>query len=131
MDEYSKASLLIKSLLVNSNSRIHLSFDIWTSPSCSAIIVVCAHFLGKDLRLHHPLIAMKEIFGYHDGEAIAEILKLVISHWEISSLQIGVFIGDNAGNVDTAIKALVRDLLPHETHSRRSRCLGHIINLAA
>ena len=25
----------------------------------------------------------------------------------------------------------MRDLLPHETHTRRSRCLGHIINLAA
>src|SRR5262249_8003097 len=32
---------------------------------------------------------------------------------------------------DTSIQALVRDLLPHETHTRRSRCLGHIINLAA
>ena len=38
--------------------------------------------------------------------------------------------GDNAGNVNTTIKALVRDLLPYKTYSRRSRYLGYIINLA-
>ena len=37
---------------------------------------------------------------------------------------------DNASNINTAIKALVRDLLSHETYTRRSRYLGHIINLA-
>jgi hypothetical protein len=131
LNDYLKAFEQVKSRLSDSNSKIHLSFDIWTSPSCSAIIAVCAHFLGKNLRLCHPLLAMKEISGHQEGEAIAEVLKSVIDQWGLRAEQLGVWVGDNAGNVDTAIKVLVRDLLPQETYSRRSRCLGHIINLAA
>jgi len=46
--------------------------------------------------------------------------------------KIGVWVGDNVGNVNTAVKALVRRFRPNESETgRRSRCCGHIINLAA
>ena len=79
-EEYLKTSLLLKSLLANSNSRIHLSFDIWTSPSSAAFISVCAHFLGKNLRLHYSLIAIREISDFYNGEAITEVIKTIISY---------------------------------------------------
>ena len=46
--------------------------------------------------------------------------------------KIGVYVGDNASNVDTAVKALVNEFHSDESEQgRRSRCCGHIINLAA
>ena len=46
--------------------------------------------------------------------------------------RVGVYVGDNAGNVDTAVEALVRRFQPNESEKgRRLRCCGHIINLAA
>ena len=48
-DEYRRARQQVKVIINASLSRIHLSFDIWTSPSCSAIVGICAHFLSPNL----------------------------------------------------------------------------------
>ena len=132
-DDYQEARQHLKSLLNQSRSRIHISFDTWTSPNCKAILGICAHFLSPSLHLRHALIGFKEIVGIHDGENLAEYVIKLILELEIND-KIGVFIGDNAGNIDTAVEAIVRRLRPSEVSNlgaRRSRCLGHIINLAA
>ena len=54
----------------------------------------------------------------------------MIQWFELEQI-LGVFIGDNAGNVDTAVKALVRRFRLDSSKGRRARCCGHIINLAA
>jgi hypothetical protein len=47
--------------------------------------------------------------------------------------RLGFFIGDNTSVNDTAIRVILGQLRPDikEPDSRRVRCLGHIINLAA
>ena len=84
------------------------------------------------MRLYHALVGFKEIRGAHDGENLAEYLIELIQELGIED-KIGVFVGDNAGNIDTAVAAVVRQFRPSEVsvNARRSRCLGHIINLAA
>lgn len=130
-DDYQEARLRLISVLAKSQSRVHISFDAWTSPSDRAILGVSAHFLSADLKLCHALIGFKEVEGIHDGENLAEYVIAVIQELKLDE-NIGVFVGDNAGNVDTAIDAIVRRLRPNEAPGlRRSRCLGHIINLAA
>src|SRR5207248_11466832 len=51
----------------------------------------------------------------------------------ISIDRLGFFMGDNASENGTAIRAIIAHLCPNEKdpNSRRVRCLGHIINLAA
>lgn len=129
-EEYQRGRQVIKSQLQLSLSRIHFSFDIWTSPACTAILGVCAHFLAPNLHLKHALIGLKEVEGAHQGETIAELVEDLI-RWFEAEQNLGVFIGDNASNVDTAIKALVRRFRLSSDKGRRSRCCGHIINLAA
>lgn len=132
-DEYQEARGRLNRVLLSSKSRVHLSFDLWTSPSCSAILGVCAHFLDSQYRLRHALLALREMEGVHSGERIGAVVGDLI---EESALQanLGVFVGDNAGNNDIAVKAIVHRFMPEEDDegsSRRVRCLGHIINLAA
>lgn len=132
-DDYQEACKQLKSVLAKSHSRIHISFDGWTSPSCKAIVGICAHFLTPGMALRHALIGFKEIAGVYDGENLAEYIIQLLIDLEINH-KYGVFVGDNAGNVDTAVSAIVRRLRPEEasnTGARRSRCLSHIINLAA
>jgi hypothetical protein len=132
-DSYQEARESLKFKLSQARSKIHLSFDIWTSPSCSAIIGICSHFVDTQYQLRHALLALKEIEGLHSGERIAEIVGDLIEESAIQA-NLGVFVGDNASNIDVAVRALVHRFLPdeeNEPHSRRSRCLGHIINLAA
>jgi hypothetical protein len=45
--------------------------------------------------------------------------------------RLGFFIADNAGNNDTCIRAICQLLDIKNPKTRRVRCLGHIINLAA
>ena len=112
-DNYQEARQRLKSLLSQSRSRIHLSFNAQTSPSYKAILGIVAHFLTPDLRLSHALVGFKEIRGTHDGENLAEYLIELIQELEIED-KFGVFIGDNAGNIDTAVKAVVRRFRPKE-----------------
>ena len=45
-----------------------------------------------------------------------------------------VYVGDNASNINTAVRFLIRRFHPKEAKNlsvRRLRCFGHIINLAA
>jgi hypothetical protein len=132
-DDYHEARKQLKSVLAKSPSRIHISFDGWTSPSCKAMLSICAHFLTPGMALRHTLIGFKEIAGAHDGENLAEYIIELLKELEINH-KFGVFVGDNVGNIDTAVSVIVRRLRPQEASNpgaRRSRCLGHIINLAA
>jgi hypothetical protein len=76
---------------------------------------------------------MKRIKGSHTGENIAEVVIPNIRAMGITQSQLGFFIADNAGPNDTAIRAILAELYPDlkDPDSRRVRCLGHIINLAA
>ena len=131
LNEYTKAQSTIKTLLARAQSRVHLSFDIWTSPSVMPILGICSHFLSPSLELNHALLGLKIIEGSHTGEAIAEIIAGVVKEFEIED-KLGVYVADNASNCDTCCRELVKRFHSNEEEgSRRSRCLGHIINLAA
>ena len=60
-----------KAILRASLSKIHLSFDVWTSPSRYAILAVVAHFLTDEGRGPHnqarPL-ALRRMRGRHGAE---------------------------------------------------------------
>jgi hypothetical protein len=129
--EYKQAQAALKTQFNMALSRIHISFDIWTSPSALPILGICAHFLSPSLHLYHPLLGLRYIEGSHTGEAIAEIIERVVKEFEIQD-KLGVYVADNASNCNSACNSLVRRLHEgEEDGSRRSRCLGHIINLAA
>jgi hypothetical protein len=131
-EDFLEARIELTSQLAIARSQIHLSFDIWTSPACRAILGVCAHFLTPNLTLSHALIGIREIEGVHNGENIASVISQVIQEFNLSD-KLGVFIGDNSGNIDTAVECLVGEFWPNEVgmETRRARCIAHIINLAA
>jgi hypothetical protein len=70
--------------------------------------------------------------GSYSGENIAEAVIPIIIVLGIKD-QLGFFIGDNIGLNNTTIRVILRKLRPNikDPDSRRVRCLGHIINLAA
>ena len=118
-------------MLAQSKSRIHISFDLWTSSNGYAICAVCAHFVASNYRNCSVSLAMKRMKGNHSGESIAQIIIATLQLYQITA-QLGVFVADNADSNDTAIEAVLTELRPElSTPARRSRCLGHIINLAA
>lgn len=129
--EYVAAQSQVKQILVEARSRIHISFDLWTSPNGYALCAICAHFVGSNVRNNTVLLGLKRMKGPHSGENIAEVMIPVLKEYEVAP-RLGVFIADNADSNDTAIRSILAQIRPDLDHvSRRARCLGHIINLAA
>jgi hypothetical protein len=93
----------IKARLHNAKTRIHISLDIWTSPSNKPILGVVAHYIAEDRILEKSVLAMREIEGAHDGENIALVVMKVISDWRIED-KMGYMVMDNATNNDTMMR---------------------------
>lgn len=126
-DEYQYAKQQVKASLWTSLSKIHISFDLWSSPNGYALLAVVAHFLNTEYKVVAILLSLRQLNGAHSGENIAEILQEVLDDYSIVE-NLGVFVCDNASNNDTAIAAILND---DNIGSRRGRCLGHTLNLAA
>ena len=46
-DMYKSKKDRVKQALLDALTKIHLGFDLWTSPNRHAIMAVIAHFLGR------------------------------------------------------------------------------------
>lgn len=115
-------------------SNIHISFDLWTSPNCYAIIAIVAHYIDSNGKRQAKLIALRSLDGEHTGENMAALLLKVFREYKIGS-RIGFFITDNASSNDVCIDLVLSKLYPNmdakQRHRRRLRCIGHVVNLAA
>jgi hypothetical protein len=132
MQEFEKQKLEIKKELATARSRIHISSDLWTSPNRLPVVGIVAHYLDKNLKVQNHLIGMRRVSGTHSGENIAEAMIPVLQEMGVV-FRLGYFIGDNHDANATCLRAICRRLRPDikDPDSRRVRCLGHILNLAA
>jgi hypothetical protein len=110
-------------------SKIHLSFDLWTSRNLRALLGINRHFADEFGNLKTFLLALPQQFGQHSGVNIADQITAIIEHFDISE-SIGYFMTDNATNNDTCIEALGLEYNFNRLH-RHFRCSGHKINLVA
>ncbi|OAQ61297.1 transposase [Purpureocillium lilacinum] len=112
--------------------KIHVAFDLWTSPNRYAIVAVSGHFLDKEGRQQQRLLALTRQPGPHAGGNIAHTLRRVVEDWQIEDM-IGTLVSDNATNNDTCADHFFRAIGSALTHGdrveRRMRCYGHILNL--
>lgn len=123
----------VQKLLDSAQSKIHLSFDNWSSGNHLAFTAIVAHFCSPTFKIESILIGFRELRGPHSGENIAECVDSVLQDYSITPDRLGTFVLDNATNNDTCITALARTYKwdKSEVHRRRLRCFGHIINLVA
>ncbi|KAF5484195.1 putative AC transposase [Colletotrichum fructicola] len=129
-----RGEALVKSELHSALSKIHLSFDLWSSPNIYAFMAVTGHFIHADGTIQSRLLAFPQHHGNHSGLSLSETLIDAVDRYELRP-RIGVTISDNATNNDTCLRAFYRSISPEMTDAdvkaRRMRCYGHILNLAA
>jgi hypothetical protein len=119
----------------NPISKIHLTFDMWTSDNHLALLGIVAHYLDRTTWTNQSrLIALRRIQGAHTGENQAIYLSEVVKEYEITD-RLGFFTLDNADTNDTCLRTFLSSCLPDITNetitTRRIRCFGHVLNLAA
>jgi hypothetical protein len=130
---FNDAKDILITAIKNTRSRIHLSFDLWTSPNYKSLIAIIGHWTAPDLSLKTVLLAIREINGSHTGENIGGKIFEIIEEYQIA-FKLGYCVLDNASNNDTALNSMSELMMetygiPYDVSSYRLRCLGHIINL--
>jgi hypothetical protein len=98
----------LKDLLQESQSMIHLSTDLWTSPHRHGMLAVCAQWVDKNYGVRKALLGMPECPYSHSGSTQAGLIMDIIYKFGIS--RIGYHIGDNATSNDTCLEALATRL---------------------
>lgn len=140
--EYQRQFQVVKQEMARSISRIHLSFDLWTSPAMETYLSLVSYFVDEAHVRQVRHIAMERVFGGHSGENQAYYIKKICERFEIFDAErLAFWISDNADNCDTTIRSLLAYLYPSPQTSLvrrealeqiyRCRCIGHILNLIA
>ena len=93
-------------MLAGARSRIHISFDLWSSLNSYALCGIVTYFTGQDYHNHSVLIGLRRIKGAHSGENIAEVAIPVLQEYRVAA-NLGVFVTDNAELNDTAIRYIL------------------------
>lgn len=117
----------VQRLLDSSISKIHLSFDIWTSRKMKTFCGIHAHFCTSK-GYTTLLLALPRQAGHHTGVKVAETIIKTMSTFGITSDRVGWSVSDNASNNDTCLEA-VAEQLDLNANERRLRCAGHVLNL--
>jgi hypothetical protein len=130
---FKEAKHMIAECFSTARSRIHLSFDLYTSSNCKALLAITAHWTSAEYKAEATLLAIRELKEEHTGENIAEKIYAMIKEYDISN-KLGYFVMDNAGNNDTALVSLNRRIIEDggngfDPDMCRIRCFAHTINL--
>jgi hypothetical protein len=99
-----------------------------SDPAVTLYGIIC-FFRNQNNQLYKLLLRVPEAIE-HTGNAIAGKVLAVLHAFGISPDRIGYFTLDNAENNTTAMVVIGGDL-GFDSESRRGRCIGHTINLAA
>lgn len=124
----------ISSQLEKAVTKISFSFDMWTSPNRYAFLGLHAHYLDASYQVQSRLLALRRVWGAHSGDNQAKTIDGIFGEYRIRG-RIGAGVCDNVSSNDTCLASLYRRLSPAMTEenarNHRTRCFGHIINLAA
>jgi len=79
---FETAKATIKKHLSLARSRIHISYDLWTSPNHKAMMAIVAHWTTEDYEVKSALLVIREVHGEHSGENIANVVYPVMKEYD-------------------------------------------------
>jgi hypothetical protein len=129
MTLYNALLPVVKDVLSGALSKIHISFDEWTTKGDKqGFLGIVAHYVSCDGKLTDLLIALPQLLGAHSGKNMGRVVSTSLQQFGISSCTIGYFVLDNTTNNNTAILYLSQKMGFNATHYRLC-CTPHTINL--
>ncbi|WKT54064.1 hypothetical protein QSH57_004648 [Fusarium oxysporum f. sp. vasinfectum] len=138
LQEFEEHTRMLKDEMNKALSKVHTSFDMWTSPNGIAMLSVIAYYVDIAGTPQVRLISLEKLSGSHGGENQAILMAKVIRKYGLEK-KIEFFTADNADPCDTCVRALLKMFNPRASPTgleglegeRRIRCVGHILNLSA
>ncbi|XP_031122619.1 zinc finger BED domain-containing protein RICESLEEPER 2-like [Ipomoea triloba] len=128
---YEEERLKLKAFLRESSHRVSITTDSWTSIQRINYMVVTAHFIDSEWKLHKKIIAFVPVTS-HKGEYLAKALETCLLEWGLRNV-FSVTV-DNASSNDTAMGFLKKKIMSWGTSTVKAkyihmRCIAHILNL--
>lgn len=115
--------------LSQSLSKIHLSFDGWTTKSGKrGFLGIVAHYVDSQGNLKDLPIALPQLTGAHSGERMAEVVFKTLQEFSIDQLKVSYFVLDYASNNNSAVLAIAQKM-GFNANYRRLCCGPHTLNL--
>ncbi|KAF5343710.1 hypothetical protein D9758_016511 [Tetrapyrgos nigripes] len=128
----------------NALSKISFTSDMWTNSNMTPFLAVTAHWIEtksnpKDknrlkLNLRAELIGFHRVPGRHDGDHLGRAMLYVFDPPHFQLIQLGYGTLDAAGNNDTALEYVERDLqfrgITWSKRQSRIWCFPHSVNRA-
>src|SRR5436190_21057492 len=96
LEHFTESQDIIQRVLQSAQTNIHLAVDIWTSPSHSLLLGICASFVDIHGEYRNPLIALRPVHS-QSGADQWEALRPALIDYGIDT-NIGALVGDNAGS---------------------------------
>jgi len=132
LEQFHRSQQSLTRLFRQSRSKVHFTFDMWTSPNYRAFLGVVANWLDSDYELQSTVIGMRRFYRRHTGDNLAACFLEIIDPYTIID-KIGCFTLDNATNNDTALQHIAQHLkeldILFDPLQRCLPCFGHVINL--
>ena len=129
---------ILRKKLQSSQSKLHLSVDVWSAPNHKAFLGTCVQFVEEGTKqIRQALLALPELPGLdgpgsHSGAEQWKLLQSVLEDYDIWQ-KVGYVTGDNHGSNDVLCRELSEFLrrkdLDWPAKHHRVRCHGHVINL--
>lgn len=102
---YQQERAKVQQAMQSSQSKIHFTVDLWTSPNTKALMGLVAHYIGENGGLRQSVVSLRELNGQHTGDNQAQLIYTVLEEYGILS-KVGYFMMDNASNNDTMMLSL-------------------------
>ena len=109
-DMYKSKKDQVKQELLDALTKIHLGFDLWTSPNRYAIMAVTARFLDRQGHHQSRLLTLRRQLGCHSGDNLAVTRSQIVQEWKIED-RVGTVMSDNVSSNDNCLQNLFTEVL--------------------
>jgi len=128
---FEEERLKLKAFLRESTHRVSITTDSWTSIQRINYMVVTAHFIDSEWKLHKRIIEFVPVTS-HKGEYLAKAVETCLLEWGLRN--VFTVTVDNASSNDTAMGFLKKKIVSWGTSTVKAkyihmRCIAHILNL--
>lgn len=119
----------LKDMFVKMEYKVCLTTDCWTSEQNINYMVLTAHFIDCDWKLHKKILSFSQIEN-HKGDTIGKTIEKILKDWGIKKVM--TLTVDNDSSNDTAVAFLIKRFnkgLICNGEYMHIRCYAQILNL--
>jgi hypothetical protein len=133
MRTFEDAKLELREVFKNSNSKVSLTADMWTSNQNLGYLCVTCHWITSDWKMNKRIIKFLMMESPHNAQAMFNVVLKGIQEWNIEDKLFSITL-ENA-QVNNSMMDLLRanllmkKMLPCEGNLFHVRCGAHVINL--